>query len=186
LDYAEAKMKRAAHICMVFVCALLSAGAQAQQDRKTGDWTLSYVDGDRDFRLAGTENASGSSFGVLCIASTSSCVAFISLSDTKCTKGNSVPMLMNSAVGAKNMQATCTILDGQSPMHVMVLDDFDGAISAIESGGEVAFAFPLKSGKFEVYRFSTKGAVSAVREARTLPSPREAVPARAAPKNQLL
>ncbi|HQR21067.1 MAG TPA: hypothetical protein PLZ79_09020 [Burkholderiales bacterium] len=177
-------MKRAMQVSLVVLCALVAATASAQLARKSGDWSVDYIDG--GIQMAGTENASGNAFGVICLTTASGCFSFISLSDTTCTKGNTVPLLMNSAVGAKSMQATCTIIDAKPPMHLMFLDDFEGAISAIESGGEVAFAFPLKSGKFEVYRFSTKGAVSAVREARTPPTSRDAVPVRGGPKNQIL
>lgn len=177
-------MRRAVLASLLILCALFTASAGAQQNRKTGDWSVQHLDG--GIQLAGTENASGNAFGVMCVASANACYAFVTLSDTKCTQGNSVPMLMNSPVGSKGMQATCTIIDSTPPLHLMILDDFDGAVGAIESGGEIGLAFPLKSGKFEVYRFSTAGAVAAVREARTPPTSKDVVPVRGAPKNQLL
>lgn len=167
----------------VAMLVALAEPAFGQQGRKSGDWAVEYSDG---LQLASTSNASGNSFGVACTVASNSCVAFVTLSDTNCTKGNSVPMLMNSPVGSSGMKATCTHLDGKPPLKLMVLDDFESAVSAIESGGEIGFAFPLRGGKFEVYRFSTAGAVAALREARTPPSQRDAVPVRSGPRNQVL
>ncbi|GAC1425464.1 MAG: hypothetical protein NVSMB6_26080 [Burkholderiaceae bacterium] len=40
-------------------------------------------------------------------------------------------------------------------------------LRAYESGVEIGFAMPLESGRFRLFRFSTAGAVAAVKDAQT-------------------
>lgn len=52
----------------------------------------------------------------------------------------------------------------------MIIDEFELMITAFESGDKVGFASPLKSGQFQVVRFSTVGATAAIKDARNPPS----------------
>jgi hypothetical protein len=129
-----------------------------------GDWVLTTDI--PDMQIAETANSGGAGTGVICLISTQQCSAFISLSNG-CEAGAKYPMMVNSAVGADLVNSVCTVI---GDLHVFLFDNFNSVKSSFESGGEIGFAIPLKSGLFKSERFSTKGATSAIKAAQTLPT----------------
>lgn len=144
--------------------------------RQVGDWDLDFsIEG---IQIAKVVNASGTALGILCTLGVDKCVAYLALSDMTCSPGKSFPMMMNIATGATNLSARCEKLEVQRVVHMLVLDEFSAFTSAVESGGEIGFAVPLDDGKFQVMRFSSRGAVAAVRAARSRPTGSETQPTR--------
>jgi hypothetical protein len=144
---------------VLFVLAVLFQLPSAAQTY--GDWVVT--------RIAGLQIAKSSTgnavIGVVCVVEADSCHAYIG-TDSTCNEGQRVPMLINSAVGAVQVTTQCTKIGG---FLYNIIDEFDSAASAFESGGVVGFALPLASGEFRVIRFSTRGATHAIRDARTRP-----------------
>ena len=141
--------------------ALLACSVQA---RPYGDWTS-------DFRTPGMQFATttgdgGAITGVACTTNSQICTAFVS-TGVACEVGARVPLILNSAIGAFPVTAECVRTGSQ---EVLVANEFDQMLRAYESGGEIGFAMPLESGRFRIFRFSTIGAVAAVKEARTFPA----------------
>lgn len=140
-----------------------STGAPAQ-DYSVGNWSV--LKSMSDTQIAKVINGENST-GVICFISSDSCLAYATMG-SKCDDKDRYPLLINSATGAFNSLATCRHLS--STMQILVIDEFNLMVSAFESGGEIGFASPLRSGQFKVVRFSTIGATAAIKDARTSPA----------------
>jgi len=147
-------------ILFAFIAGVFCVSAQAAQ--MFGNWEVSEL---KDLRVARVGGAAGSTAGVMCTPSEKTCSAFISI-DFSCEDGASYPVMLNSNAGAYSSTGVCA---SSGDSYYLLIDDFNATISAFESGGEVGFAFPLKSGQFRVLRFNCQGATAAIKLARTLP-----------------
>jgi hypothetical protein len=144
------------------VCVVCAEGVCAQPV-SYGDW---YVHKElADIQIANTSSGAAVA-GVLCLVSAGTCSAYLG-TDTPCAEGVETPMVINSAVGASAVTATCTSIGNQK---YNVFSEFGSVRAAFESGGVVGFAMPLRSGEFRVVRFNTRGATAAIRDAMTSPS----------------
>lgn len=128
-----------------------------------GDWSVDKsIPG---VQIANTKNDSDSTLGVICLVVTKDCSAYM-LSNNGCDENSTYPMMINSTVGAFPITSVCTQIE---KLKILVINEFDNAKNAFESGGEIGFAVPLNDGKFKVVRFSTSGAVAAIKNAMLLP-----------------
>lgn len=116
-------------------------------------------------QIANITNGQGSAAGVLCNLQANTCNAYISL-NASCEDGVTTPMMINSPLGTFPVIATCVTIGGS---QFSIIAEFDSAVSAFQSGGEIGFAIPLKNGQFQVVRFSTAGATAAINAARQMP-----------------
>lgn len=155
-------MKKFTALCMLFACTNWSA---AQVDKQIGDWTVrrANVEG---ISAASTTNGSGSYLGFMCIDNGETCGPFLLVS-VSCEEKGTYPIMINSPVGAFQATTTCATIDNQKYHLINEADIFN---QALESGGEVGIAFALKDGKFQVARFSTAGAIPAIKEAMIFPT----------------
>lgn len=156
----------------------LSLSASAFAGEQIGSWEA-IIDG-TDIQIAKTTNTAGAATGVLCFVSSNNCAAYIA-SDVECEDKGKYPLMINSSTGASTTHGTCVTIAGSK---VLVLDDFQSAIASFEGGGEIGFAIPMQSGKFNVIRFDCAGATAAIRKARAVPS--KAAPATKNPASQVL
>jgi hypothetical protein len=149
----------------VIACALalfsFYAPAFSENVVKYGNWTFdNSING---LQIARTSNGEESYTGVMCAIASDGCYAYIA-SDTECEIGVVYPMMLNSAIGANTLELECEEIGN---FKILIASDFEVMIRAFESGSEIGFALPMKSGKFHVTRFSTAGATAALRAART-------------------
>lgn len=150
------------NLLIVLLTIIASNSVFAQNGGKYGDWTVTKVQGASN---ASTKNDSGSSIGWLCIGNNETCGPYISVA-VDCTENATYPIMINSSVGAFHSTTSCILLAGGKYHLVNEIDIFS---QAVESGGEIGIAFPLQDGKFKVSRFSTVGAIAAIKDARSLP-----------------
>jgi hypothetical protein len=140
----------------------LAAEMSLAQSVSYGDW---YVHKEvADIQIANTSSGTAVA-GVVCVVSAGKCSAYLG-TDTPCAEGVETPMVINSALGASAVTATCTALGNQK---YNIFAEFGSVKDAFESGGIVGFAMPLRSGEFRVVRFNTRGATAAIRDAMTSP-----------------
>lgn len=138
------------------------------ETRKVGDWYVVY---DAEYQEAFTQNASGSTAGIWCDLTAASCMAYVK-SDRTCTDGDTIPMLISSSIGSNTTEGKCVKIPLRKGKDLQFnrIDDFDLFVRVAESGGEFAFAAPLRGAQFAVLRFGSGGATEALRLARTLPT----------------
>ncbi|TFI57692.1 hypothetical protein E2493_13670 [Sphingomonas parva] len=122
------------------------------------DWTVGHAD---PYVFAYTENASHSEFGLIC---RDGCIFYLDV-QLACEDGHAYPAMMNSRNGSDTFDLQCILVDG-SPL--LTAGPTDTLVGAIKSGGEIGFAVPLESGRFNVARFSLAGGVEALGRARAL------------------
>lgn len=161
-------MRRTSFAVALLTC-LVSLSVTAQQTSFTvGDWSVDKsLDG---VQIAKVTTGSGkSTVGILCFISSQNCIAYL-YSGNSCDVGAKIPMMINSSVGAFHITTECKAMPGSTTEFVNVIDDFGNAKQAFESGGEVGFVLPLRSGEFRAIRFSTSGATAAIKNVMTLPS----------------
>lgn len=157
----------------VFLPALLAMASAAIADDErydVGSWRITKVHG---IQIAANTNESGSVVGVLCIVSREDCISYVIFS-AGCDEGARYPMMINSAVGAYPIKTTCRQLPGSTDPKdkIYVIEEFGSVKAALESGGEVGFVMPLRSGRFNVARFNAVGATPAIKDVMTLPAGR--------------
>ena len=135
---------------------LFTTPALAQQQNneplRIQNWS---ADAGADYVEAWTGNESGSTFGVLC---GQTCIVYVDF-QTECDHGEPYPAMVNSPSGAFNLQLTCHRFNQRYILSTPLSDGFSGTI---RGGGEIGFAIPLRSGRFNVARFSLSGALEAV------------------------
>lgn len=156
-------------ILMATVCAQAEARTvvttpppppPAVQEETYGDWYVQRLTASAI--IAGTTNDAGSVFGVICDASL--CQAFFN-PQIPCADGNSYPALANAPAAAFAVTITCKQIDD---LHIYSLPLEGGVTEAMSVGGVFGIAFPLKSGQFQVARFSLTGAARASARAQQL------------------
>lgn len=145
--------------------SLIGASPVAAQKYTLGQWEVNKDLA--NIQLAITRTGDYQAL-VFCVISANGCEAAVNLG-VQCDEGEKYPLLINSSVGAFHMNGTC---EKFGTSKVLTLDNFDSAVSAFESGGDVGFVAPMASGQFRVVRFSTAGGAAAIKAARSLPEPR--------------
>lgn len=148
---------------LITIACMACAVAQAQTTEKWGVTKTAA-----GIQIASVTNAAGHAAGLICDVDAEGCFPFLNPHVT-CKEGVKTPLMINSAVGAYAVVGTCTKFSEST--NLLLIDEFDDAINAFQSGGEIGFAMPMESGHFQVVRFNTAGAVAALNEARTLPTP---------------
>lgn len=124
-----------------------------------GSWAVDQV-GAEGYE-AFTVNAAKSNFGLYCAKG---CLAYLS-TGTNCDSGHIYPALIGSSGGSLNITFKCIVL-GNTPLLTFELSDT--LVDIFETAGEIGIVFPLKSGEFQVTRFSLTGALKASRRAYAL------------------
>lgn len=156
---------------ILFLALLAFSGSVSAQISTYGDWVVTKTTPGLQIAKTSTGNAVA---GIVCVVRSDNCYAYIG-TDSPCKEDDRIPMLINSAVGSAMITTKCAELGGS---RFNLIEEFDAAKSAMESGGVVGFAMPLLSGEFRVVRFSTRGATAAIREAMTRPDAASVSPSR--------
>lgn len=139
----------------------LLAAQFAQAEIKFGDWTVVVDD---SYVVAAVKNESEYAFGLLCNQET--CVGFVN-PQMSCNDNATIPMMVNGGGGAANLDVKCFIYKSKSgPRYLMTFDDAL-VIDALKEGDSIAFAFPGSKSNIKVARFSTTGAMKALKAALT-------------------
>lgn len=160
---------RGISIAFALPLCLASISATPQETSyQVGDWLVNKKISGVQIANVSTESGQATA-GILCFVSTNSCIAYLHTGN-KCEIGATIPMMINSPVGAFHITTECKDMPGTPSGFINVVNEFGNAKEAFESGGEVGFVIPLKSGEFRALRFSTKGAVAAIRNAMTSPT----------------
>lgn len=137
--------------CLIFFFSLT---AHAE---KFADWaTYNPIDG---FGTAETTNQSGSSFGYLCDLQDGTCTYYLIFSQS-CAVGDHINLLISTRVGSGTTKAECMEL-GKG--RILAIFEPEVIQLALETGGEVGFAIALDDGNFMSYRFSSQGAILAIK-----------------------
>lgn len=149
---------------LVAAVFLLVSTCAAADSKRYGAWTVdTSIPG---FQIATTTDDADSAAGVICNREVNGCEAYVA-PDIRCTNGADYPLMLNSSLGAFAMTSKCMHI---GDFHVLITDSFDNMINAFESGGEIGVAIPMANGEFRVARFSTVGAVAAIKAARAKPA----------------
>jgi len=119
------------------------------------DWV--YQNAGNGTAIAYTNNDSGSTLGVICIAA-QNCSVYLKTA-TACEDGAKYPVLVNADSGAVSASLTCENIASASEKKnfVFVFDDFSTILSTIMKDQSIGVALPLASGQFRVTRFSLTG-----------------------------
>jgi len=149
-----------------FVLCSLPTKSQ-QLTYRVGDWIVHKELPGIQVANVSTQDGKATA-GIICFLSTNECVAYV-LSRACYEINSTIPMMINSPVGAFHITTRCEEVAGTPPGVINVINEFGNAKAAFESGGEVGFVLPLQSGEFRAVRFSTKGAVAAIESAMTPP-----------------
>jgi hypothetical protein len=151
----------------ILAMALLTVAAKPASPVPTptsevyGDWSVTLFDG--GISMATTSNNAGSVFGVFCTR-TSACTAFFN-PKIPCEDGSKYPALFNAPSAAYPEVMQCEKVGDSFLLEVAL----EGAVAdAMSVGGQLGIAFPMKSGQFEVSRFSLTGAARAAARAQQM------------------
>lgn len=128
-------------------------------DTKYGDWTV-FVDD--SYVVASVKNESESAFGFMC--NQENCVGFVNPQMT-CNDNATIPMLVNGGGGAANLAVKCFIYKSKNGSRYLMTFDDGLVIDALKEGDSIAFAFPGSKSNIKVARFSTSGALAALKAA---------------------
>jgi hypothetical protein len=145
-----------AGVTIALAAALFAPRADAQ-GRQFGAWAAGVMDG-KEGVFAATVNDSGGVLGQYCFRETGSCVWLLA-NDADCEDGAKYPVLVNTDSGAANNTIRCVKVDGKARY---LFENFDIIDGAVRSASWFGIAFPMKSGRFQVSRFSMQGAAQAV------------------------
>jgi len=77
----------------------------------------------------------------------------------KCNDGDKYSALMSSNAGASAVTLNCLVLKDR---FINFIEPFDDVTGHIKDSDNIGFAIALKSGRFNVSRFSLKGSESAI------------------------
>lgn len=136
--------------------ACLAFAAQAGDKRLHADW-VSDVDG--GYTEAFTTNESGAHLGMLCFEK---CVYYYR-PNFSCRDGAVYSSLISSAAGASPVDIRCAVINAtRGPKFALIFTDFEQIQQAISGGGSLGIAIALKSGEFNVSRFSLDGVLPAL------------------------
>jgi hypothetical protein len=154
--------RRAAWVTLLLA---LNASGSDEVIGTFADWNTTRYDSGAV--IAKTANDAGSTLGLMCTSSDTPCSAWLNVM-TKCTANEQQVFLMSSAIGSTALTASCLAVGDADSHYIEVFDpkDLDSILSGLSSGSPVGFAASLKGGEFAVERFSTAGAVAAVRAAK--------------------
>jgi hypothetical protein len=177
---------------VILVLPLVTTTARAQSVSPVGtveayeDWGVVPSTALPGGYIALTRSSEGFLLGALC--NTSRCLWVLTGQSVACREGAKYPVLLTSATGTAAVSVACAPREESSgTWYDAIFDDPNAVRAAVQSGGVVAVAFALKSGEFQVLRFSTNGAANALGRAQDLArgnQGRRVVPA--APRDQRL
>jgi hypothetical protein len=145
-------------------CALLAAALAvplASRAAPIGDWTTGATDDGQLF--AGSINDSGGMLMKGCRPSAGICYWYL-MTATSCEKGQTVPALFSTSLGAVPFQLTCdtpTTQNGRTMFRAQISNP-DAMDALLDSTMPLGIAVALTDGRFAVYRFSMSGAKQAV------------------------
>lgn len=129
-----------------------------------GDWFTGSTDDGQLY--AGATNESGGFLMKSCQPSSGLC-RWILVTATRCEGSTTAPALLSSSRGSAAMEISCdgSVKDA-SPAGVLkyryLLHDPDLMDGIVESSTPLGIAVALDNGRFQVYRFSMKGAKDAI------------------------
>jgi hypothetical protein len=143
-----------------FALALLTPQSLRAQPSDYSDWKVNTKH--NGIVTATTTNESGNEFGRICFTDGKSC-GWALLSKTACTKGDKFPVLVNSNSGSFQLSVKC-VLSTDNGNHLMMFTSSDELDDVSKTDPIIGIAFPLKSGRFLVMRFSMAGSNRAIKE----------------------
>ncbi|MES3010670.1 MAG: hypothetical protein V4738_07805 [Pseudomonadota bacterium] len=136
---------------------LLFLGASSAWAQTFGDWQVS---GDRNFRVATTENNSGSILGYYCDHSQRDCDFFFMPDKLKCNEGTRYALLVNGGRESSARSAICRRLDW-SPSHQFAntFDSTDAVRRQMLNADSTSLGIARGTGadSFGVSKFSMQG-----------------------------
>ena len=137
--------------------SLLLPGLTQAEGKVFGDWSVGVTDS-KDWIYAVTVNDSKAVFGERCSIKDGRCHWIIAL-DIGCESSDGKskqPILVNSEGGAAYLELVC---EGETSngVHRYLFTSWKDIETLIDEGARIGFALPLKSGQFEVVRFSLNG-----------------------------
>jgi hypothetical protein len=139
-----------------FVLILATMTAHAAGDTVVEkDWT--FKDTGNGTAVAYTNDDSGSTLGVFCVAA-KNCSVYLKTA-TGCADGAQYPVLVNTDSGALAVSLTCQNISsaGEKQNFVFVFDEFDAIFCAMVKDNALGVALPLAGGQFRVASFSLNG-----------------------------
>lgn len=146
---------------VLVVWGLAFGAANAATGATYGDWVLgSTTDGDF---YAGVVNDSGAILQKRCSPSSGLCGWYL-VTDTGCDKNITAPGLFSAPGGVTSINVSCVqplVYKGKTYYQYSV-NDPDLMDKMTEAHGILGIAVALQDGRFQVYRFSLKGAQQAV------------------------
>ena len=158
---------RSSCIKLVVTVSLLSFGfvfaSSYAAEKRFGSWLVGPIT-DNEGVYAATANDSGAILGQYCYNSEASCFWLLA-NDTNCEPGSRYPVLVNADTGAYSLEMLCIKLEGKGRY---AFTDFDAIDGLIKKSSRIGIAFPLKSGLFQVTRFSLNGSSNAVTFMRSI------------------
>lgn len=134
---------------------LLLISITANANDRFGDWAVIT---EKNVVLAATENSHSEIIGVLC---TDSCLVYMQ-PNVRCEANNKIPVLISSSAGTLSETLSCEHINNK---QILVFSNYDGLIRSLEAGSGIGIAMALDGGDFVVSRFSTSGAIPAIRQA---------------------
>lgn len=158
-------MRCAAYVVAVGLAFGLATVASAQSKR-SGDWEFGVME-DAEGVYAATMNDSSGVLGQYCITSSSACYWVLVVGDVDCDEGSTYPVLVNGEKGASHHEIYCMKLRSKARF---AFKDFDAFDSMARGAGRIGIAFPMKSGLFQVSRFSLSGSTYALDSMREIAS----------------
>lgn len=139
------------NILLTLILAGFSMVSYAQKT-KHQDWTSTIRSG---FYEAYTFNESDASFGLFCMEK---CFYYVDM-NVKCKEGDKYSALMATSNGSTSVTLNCFTLKDR---WISLIEPFDDVSTMIKGSESVGFAIALKSGKFNVSRFSLNGSSKAM------------------------
>lgn len=122
---------------------------EASTDRAGSCWSAATVNGSQEV------------FGQWCYADKGSCFWLIGMS-TPCSEGKTYPVLVNSDVGAVQLEVQCLGKLQVTGAYELAFTKFDDIDQIARKASRVGFAIPLQTNQVRVVRFSLSGAVRAL------------------------
>ena len=147
---------------------ILSALPLDAQERRFNDWVVDRSnDGTFFYAATGSLGESGSEdklFAQSCYIG-GSCIWLLAIK-LGCEQDAEYPVLLNGESGAQILSLKCMGPIEGTRMFRYGFTDFDKISVSVERNKLIGFAFPLKSGYFQVLRFSLIGASNAIVDAQ--------------------
>ncbi|AZT83650.1 hypothetical protein EHN06_08915 [Marinobacter sp. NP-4(2019)] len=118
----------------------------------------------QEFAYAATSTDGGRILGQYCYYNQDSCVYVVTLGIT-CEQGSEYPALVNSNVGAIEVQLICGH-KAATDENAFFIKPFTEIDNAVRQASNIGFAIAMKSGRFKVTRFSLSGSTYAIESMR--------------------